>query len=128
MQNYFCLLDSSFPSSFFQNVLEIELLSYTYTVLLSETYIIWNWHKFFPQNWEELEEKKTLASKKWRKKKTELKGKLEKMVYLLWTFPAQFQSDCTSIDSSSSLLHPLFVSKLSTTLPLIDIHTCVTKP
>jgi hypothetical protein len=62
--------------------------------------------------------------------KTELKGKVEKMmVYLLWTFTAQFQFDCTSIDSSSSLLHPLFVSELSTSsVPLLDIYTCVAKP
>jgi hypothetical protein len=122
MQNCFCLPDSSVPSSFFQHVLEIALLSYNYTILLLETYIIWNWHKFFPPIGRSWRKKKKLASKKWPKKKTELlKGKLEKMVYLLWTFTAQFQSDYTSIDSSSSLLHPLFVSELSTSLPLLDI-------
>jgi hypothetical protein len=63
MQNYFCLPDSSFPSSFFQKVLDIALLSCTYTILVSETYIIWNWHKFFlpiGRSWR----KKKLASKK----------------------------------------------------------------
>jgi hypothetical protein len=58
IQNYFCLPDSSFSSSFFQNVLEIALSSYTYTILLLESYIIWNWHKFFRP-----------IGRSWRKKK-----------------------------------------------------------